>query len=107
MQRGEMGLQRLVVPSSRGQVTAGQWLLSPRPPQRRQQEPPGINMQTTHKIRKHHRELGPSCLSRYQGQHPEQQGRAGEGVPLAGHSPPSLASAPLSVRTGSETDYGV
>lgn len=46
-------------------------------------------------------------VSQYQGQCPERQGRAGEGVTLAGQSPPSLASAPPSRRTGSETDYGV
>lgn len=63
MQRGGKGLQRLVAPPNRGLAAAGQELLSPRLPQRGQQEPPGINMQMTHKIRKHHREPGPSCLS--------------------------------------------
>ena len=82
--------------------TAGQWLLSPR-----QQEPPGINMQTTHKIRQHHRDLGPSHAALGIGQCPEQQGRDGEGVTRARQSPLSLASARLSTRTGSETDHGV
>lgn len=59
----EEGLQRLVAPSNRGQVTVGQWLLSPRLPQLRQEQPPGINMQMTYKIRKHHRALDPSCLA--------------------------------------------
>lgn len=63
VQRGGKRLQRLVAPSKRGQVTVGQWLLSPRPPWLRWQEPPGVHMQTTHMTRKHHRELGPGCLS--------------------------------------------
>ena len=58
----EKGWWRLVAPSDRGQVTAGQWLLAPRQSQLRQQEPPGINMQMTHKTHKHHRAPGPSCL---------------------------------------------
>lgn len=57
------GAAEAVAPSRKGQVTAGQWLLSARAPQLRQQEPPGGNMQTTPKICKHHRELGLSYLA--------------------------------------------
>lgn len=46
-------------------------------------------------------------VSRYQGKCPEQQGKDGEGVTLAGRSPPSSASVPPSTGTGSETDHGV
>ena len=61
--------------SKKGRGRRGWWLLPTgtghgwavaavrKTPTLRQQEPPGVNMQTTHKICKHHRELGPRCLA--------------------------------------------
>lgn len=63
MLQGRRGCKGWWLLLTEGQVTVGQWLLSPRLPQLRQQQPPGINMQTTYKIRKHHRVLDPSCLA--------------------------------------------
>lgn len=52
-----------MAPSNKEQVTAGQWLLSLRLLQLRQQEPPGITCTGTHKVYTHHRKLSPSSLA--------------------------------------------
>lgn len=101
------GVGGLVAPSDRGQVTVGQWLLSPRPPQLRQQEPPGINMQITYKIRKHHRALGPSCLVLGIRVHAQSiRDRTGKASPWPAESSLDGLSSP-DYRTRPETDYRV
>lgn len=73
-QQERKGSQRLVAPSHRDRSRLGSGCC-PQDPTLRQQESPAVDMQTTHKICKHHRAGPPLSGPWDQGKGAEQQGK--------------------------------